>query len=151
MTDFEKPDLARDTLADGESQCQKSPAQGIETLFNTSSLTTYDSQGGITIDAQEKSRLLRKIDWQLLPIITLLYLMSFLDRASIGNANIAGMAKDLHLTPKQYNIALSIMFVSYASFEVCGSAFVSISAVVSLNTEVGKVAWCVCGNDGWDI
>lgn len=67
---------------------------------------------------EEQHRLLRKIDWQLLPIITLLYLMSFLDRTSIGNAKIAGMDKELGLTPGQYNVALSIMFVSYVSFEV---------------------------------
>ncbi|KAF8424834.1 MFS general substrate transporter [Tirmania nivea] len=66
----------------------------------------------------EQARLLRKIDWQLLPIITLLYLMSFLDRTSIGNAKIANMDKELGLSPGQYNIALSIMFVSYVSFEI---------------------------------
>lgn len=70
----------------------------------------------ITPEAQ--ARLLRKVDWQLLPIITLLYLMSFLDRTSIGNAKIANMDKELGLSPGQYNIALSIMFVSYVSFEV---------------------------------
>jgi len=69
---------------------------------------------------EEQARLLRKIDWQLLPIITLLYLMSFLDRTSIGNAKIAGMVKELGLSPGQYNVALSIMFVSYVSFEVSG-------------------------------
>ena len=70
------------------------------------------------ITPEEQARLLRKVDWQLLPIITLLYLMSFLDRTSIGNAKIANMDKELGLSPGQYNIALSIMFVSYVSFEV---------------------------------
>lgn len=72
----------------------------------------------ISFDPKEQARILRRVDLYLLPIITLLYLMSFLDRSSIGNANISGLTKDLNLQPVQYNIALSIFFVSYVSFEV---------------------------------
>jgi MFS family permease len=37
---------------------------------------------------------------------------------SIGNAKIAGMSKDLHLTSNQYSVALIVFFVSYVVFEV---------------------------------
>ena len=40
---------------------------------------------------------MRKIDWRILPICSLLYLFSFLDRTAIGNAKVAGMDKDLKL------------------------------------------------------
>lgn len=53
----------------------------------------------------------------MIPWLTLLYLVSFLDRTNIGNAKIDGLTKDLHLTPGQYNASLSIFFVSYAVFE----------------------------------
>lgn len=72
----------------------------------------------ISFDPKEQARILQKVDLYLLPIITLLYLMSFLDRSSIGNAKISGLATDLDLAPVQYNIALSIFFISYVSFEV---------------------------------
>jgi len=49
--------------------------------------------------------------------LTLLYLVSFLDRTNIGNAKLDGLLTDLHLTPGQYNAALSTFFVSYAVFE----------------------------------
>jgi hypothetical protein len=42
---------------------------------------------------------------------------SFLDRTNIGNAKIFGLAEDLHLRGSQYNSALTLFFVSYASFE----------------------------------
>ncbi|KAH0613577.1 uncharacterized protein H6S33_005463 [Morchella sextelata] len=71
----------------------------------------------IEVDKAEQARILRKVDLYLLPIITLLYLMSFLDRSSIGNAKISGLSADLGLKPVQYNIALSIFFMSYVSFE----------------------------------
>ena len=36
----------------------------------------------------DEARLIRKIDRQLLPWLSLLYLLSFLDRTSIGNAKV---------------------------------------------------------------
>ncbi|KAF8315931.1 MFS general substrate transporter [Clavulina sp. PMI_390] len=67
-------------------------------------------------DAERK--LLRKIDIALIPWLTLLFLLSFLDRSSIGNASLYGMRKDLHLTDQNYLWALSIFFFAYAAFEI---------------------------------
>lgn len=50
--------------------------------------------------AIETKKLLRKIDRTLLPLLSLLYLLSFLDRASIGNARLAGLEDDLDMTGK---------------------------------------------------
>ncbi|WEW60274.1 hypothetical protein PRK78_005759 [Emydomyces testavorans] len=61
--------------------------------------------------------LLRKIDLKLVPWVSLLYLISFLDRANIGNAKIEGLQEDLHLSDNQYNNCLTIFFVSYSIFE----------------------------------
>jgi sugar phosphate permease len=53
----------------------------------------------------------------LIPWLCLLYLASFLDRTNIGNAKIAGLSTDLKLTGSQYNLTLTIFFISYAGFE----------------------------------
>lgn len=39
------------------------------------------------------------------------------DRTNIGNAKLAGMGDDLHLTSNQYSIALVVFFVTYVFFE----------------------------------
>lgn len=57
---------------------------------------------------KETRRILRKVDFRLLPMLTLLYVLAFLDRGNIGNAKVAGMNKELHLTGSQYNIALTV-------------------------------------------
>ncbi|PGH09905.1 hypothetical protein AJ80_07615 [Polytolypa hystricis UAMH7299] len=67
--------------------------------------------------AQTK-RLLRKIDLRLLPMLTILYVLSFMDRSNIGNARVAGMNDELQLTGSQYNIALTVFFFPYSLFEV---------------------------------
>jgi MFS family permease len=63
-------------------------------------------------------KLMRKMDLRLIPIIAILYLFAYLDRGNIGNARIAGLEKDLKMTGEQYNVALTIFFVSYVVFEV---------------------------------
>jgi len=39
-----------------------------------------------------EKRLLRKLDFKIIPWLTLLYLISFLDRTNIGNAKIQGVS-----------------------------------------------------------
>ncbi|KAH6704245.1 major facilitator superfamily domain-containing protein [Leptodontidium sp. MPI-SDFR-AT-0119] len=69
-------------------------------------------------DKQETRRIMRKIDFRLIPLLSVLYLMAFLDRSNIGNAKIAGMSEDLNLYGMRYNIALTVFFVPYALFEI---------------------------------
>jgi hypothetical protein len=69
-------------------------------------------------DAKREAILLRKMDVRLIPILALLYLMSFLDRGNIGNARLAGLEADLGLVGNQYAWTLTIFFFSYAAFEV---------------------------------
>lgn len=73
------------------------------------------------LSEEEKARidreLLWKLDLRLIPWLSLLYLISFLDRTNIGNAKIDGLQEDLHMTNTQYNNTLTIFFISYSVFE----------------------------------
>ncbi|KAJ5657483.1 uncharacterized protein N7484_001132 [Penicillium longicatenatum] len=62
--------------------------------------------------------LTRKIDLHILPFVVLIYLFSFLDRVNIGNARLYGLEEDLGLVGDQYQVAVSILFVTYCFFEV---------------------------------
>ncbi|KAF5327985.1 hypothetical protein D9758_017790 [Tetrapyrgos nigripes] len=66
----------------------------------------------------KERQLVRKIDYRIVPTIWVLYTLSYLDRANIGNAKEGGMEEDLRLTSNQYSIILLIFFVSYVVFEV---------------------------------
>lgn len=48
------------------------------------------------------------MDARLVPMLALLYLISHIDRANIGNAKIEGMVQDLGMTGIQYNTILAI-------------------------------------------
>ncbi|EIM92725.1 MFS general substrate transporter [Stereum hirsutum FP-91666 SS1] len=60
---------------------------------------------------------MRKIDIRLIPWLALLYLLNFLDRGSIGNARLYGMETSIHITDRQYLIALTVFFFPYSLFE----------------------------------
>jgi hypothetical protein len=49
-------------------------------------------------DTPEEKRLVRKIDFVLLPILWWMYVLAHLDRSNIANANAAGMSEDLGLS-----------------------------------------------------
>jgi hypothetical protein len=66
----------------------------------------------------DEKKILRKMDLRLIPMLALLYLLSFLDRGNIGNAKIEGLVDDLGMTEPQYNWCLTVFFFTYAAFEV---------------------------------
>jgi MFS family permease len=58
-----------------------------------------------------------KVDLWLIPWLSLLYLLSFLDRTNIGNARLENMEDDLNMVEGDYNMALTIFFIGYAFAE----------------------------------
>jgi MFS family permease len=67
---------------------------------------------------EEETAIRRKIDWHTVPLVTLLYMLCFLDRINIGNASIQGLPADLGLKGLQFNWALSIFYIVYLLVEV---------------------------------
>ena len=58
---------------------------------------------GADSDGVDPKKVLMKMDLHLIPMLALLYLLSFLDRGNIGNARIEGLTETLHMTGPQYN------------------------------------------------
>lgn len=64
-------------------------------------------------------KLKRKIDWHLIPILSVTYSVSLIDRQNVANANIAGMRKELHTDiGSRYSIILLVFFAPYVLFEL---------------------------------
>lgn len=49
-------------------------------------ITVYNAH--IDVSSVDEAKLVRKMDWRLLPWLSFLHLLSFLDRVSIGNAKV---------------------------------------------------------------
>ncbi|EAU36130.1 conserved hypothetical protein [Aspergillus terreus NIH2624] len=80
------------------------------------------SLGEMTGSAEDEKRLTRsillKLDTRILPILAVLFLCSFLDRTNVGNAKILGLEDDLNITGHQYDIGLTVFYLTYICSEV---------------------------------
>ncbi|KAI9821665.1 MAG: hypothetical protein M1827_002246 [Pycnora praestabilis] len=65
----------------------------------------------------EERAVVKKFDRKLVLFMALLYMLSFLDRSNIGNAKIAGLSRDLHLSSSQYEWLLTAFYITYILFE----------------------------------
>ncbi|KAJ9635102.1 hypothetical protein H2199_008588 [Coniosporium tulheliwenetii] len=57
--------------------------------------------------------LLRQVDWHLLPLLIMMYLLNFLDRNNLAQARLGTLEEDLGMTGTDFNLATSILFVGY--------------------------------------
>lgn len=73
--------------------------------------------GGVaTVDVQD-SRLLRKVDWRIVPIMLACYFLQFLDKVLINYANVMGLARDLNMTGNDFSWMATAFFIGFAVAE----------------------------------
>ncbi|RSL57589.1 hypothetical protein CEP54_008208 [Fusarium duplospermum] len=76
-------------------------------------------------DTQFEKRVLRKVDWRLLPILGCLYTIALVDRSNVAVARISGMDEDLGLDQgSRASISLMVFFIGYIIFEIPSNAFI---------------------------
>ncbi|GAA6045621.1 hypothetical protein NBRC10513_005039 [Rhodotorula toruloides] len=72
------------------------------------------------VSTEEEQRVLRKVNLALLPGLTFLDLLSFLDRSNVGTAKLLGLMKDIRLGAASkapvYNTSLALYFLGYLGY-----------------------------------
>ena len=84
--------------------------------------------GSFLIDPEREKAVVRKLDLYISPLMTLVFLCAYLDRANIGNAASAGMTTDLKMSSDE--LGSELLLVLCASY----SAFIWLSLAVSLKS-----------------
>ncbi|KAL1653911.1 hypothetical protein SLS61_003696 [Didymella pomorum] len=69
--------------------------------------------------------LVRKLDWRLMPCITLMFLMNYLDRINVSNARLAGLQKDLHMSDTVWNTGISTFYIGYLIGQLPGNLWLA--------------------------
>ncbi|KAI9457539.1 MFS general substrate transporter [Boletus coccyginus] len=88
-----------------------------ETQLEAIEIRSLRDDAPCALSPEDEKRLWRKVDLRLMPILSAMYLFSFMDRGNIGNAKLDGLLTQLDLTGDRYNIALTMFFISYCTFE----------------------------------
>ncbi|KAI9836886.1 MAG: hypothetical protein M1819_001051 [Sarea resinae] len=77
---------------------------------------SYEGQV-IEIDEATSRRLLRKIDWNLMPLLCVIYGLNYLDKTTLSYASVMGIKKDIHLKGDDYQWLGSMFYFGYLAWE----------------------------------
>ena len=108
-------------------------------MSGTRSSASEENRDLTPIDRVAEKKLLQKCDLHVLPMISILYMLAFIDRINIGNARIQGMEKDLKMKGQDYNIALFMFFIPYCLLEVPSNI---ILRKVAPSTWLSSIMFC---------
>ncbi|GJN69243.1 MFS transporter [Purpureocillium lilacinum] len=120
QTHIDKPDIVLVDHRDKADEDEEAKPSAVHIIDNVRVLGLSDEDADFynNYSAEKRKRVIRKVDLRLVPMLSVLYLISHLDRANIGNAKIEGLDKDLNLKGNQWNIVLSLFFVPYVLLEI---------------------------------
>ncbi|KAH7064253.1 major facilitator superfamily domain-containing protein [Paraphoma chrysanthemicola] len=79
-----------------------------------------DDSNQARIDAftpQEQKKIIRKVDYRLIPTLGFMYCVSLMDRTNLGVAMVAGMGVDLKLTGQRYSLVVLLFFITYVALQ----------------------------------
>ncbi|RFU30475.1 hypothetical protein B7463_g5877, partial [Scytalidium lignicola] len=69
-------------------------------------------------NSPEARRVLRKIDWRVMPLVFRVYLLQLMDKNALSFAAIMGVQKDTHLTADQYSWLGSMVYFGYLGGDI---------------------------------
>jgi len=71
----------------------------------------------------DDTALRRKVAWRVLPLVFLVYIVAYLDRANVGFAKLR-MARDLQFSEEVFGLGIGIFFIGYLILEIPGALLV---------------------------
>ncbi|CAL5867483.1 uncharacterized protein PFLUO_LOCUS1702 [Penicillium psychrofluorescens] len=71
----------------------------------------------LVLDEETNRRLLRTIDWHMLPVLCCVFGLNYLDKTTLSYASIMGIKKDINLTGSEYSWLGSIFYIGWLVWE----------------------------------
>src|SRR4051794_21102991 len=84
----------------------------------------------------------RKVAWRVLPLVFLLYIVAYLDRANVGFAKLA-MADDLKFSEQVFGLGFGIFFIGYLILEIPGALLVERWSARKWFARI-LISWGIC-------
>lgn len=80
-------------------------------------MKAYASGEVVEVTEADNKRLLRIIDWHLMPLLCLIYGLNYLDKTTLSYASIMGIKKDINLQGDDYQWLGSMFYFGYLAWE----------------------------------
>ncbi|EHK97936.1 putative Uncharacterized transporter [Glarea lozoyensis 74030] len=74
-------------------------------------------EGVIVLTPEAEKKLLRKIDWNLMPMLCVVYGLNYLDKTTLSYASVMGLQKAIHLKGDNYQWLGSMFYIGYLVWE----------------------------------
>ncbi|TVY73559.1 putative transporter, partial [Lachnellula suecica] len=109
-------------MLDPEKQRSQSPPEDADAISPAhvhadDEYQLYKDGRELEADPEEVKRVLRKIDYRIIPILFVTYMLQYLDKNSINFASVYGLQKGTHLQGQQYAWLSSIFYFGYLAFQ----------------------------------
>ncbi|KAL7796320.1 major facilitator superfamily domain-containing protein [Trichoderma afarasin] len=111
--------------------------------FADSALSFLHEVGETTFTEDEEKKLVRVVDWMILPLLAAVYFLQFLDKNLINFANIMGLGKDTNSTPSQFSDLALVFYVAYLVSEPL-SSFLLQRLPVAKFLGINVILWGLC-------
>jgi ACS family tartrate transporter-like MFS transporter len=92
-------------------------------LSSSLSENVKPQSGSMPLSHIDALLLRRKVAWRVLPLVFLLYIVAYLDRANVGFAKLR-MASDLNFSEEVFGLGIGIFFIGYLILEIPGALLV---------------------------
>ncbi|KAI0836203.1 putative allantoate permease [Hypoxylon sp. FL0890] len=79
----------------------------------TATLPSGTDEASGNIDQDEARRILRRIDWRIMPLLFLIYTFNFMDKTILSSASVFGLREDTHLEGSNYSWISSVFYFGY--------------------------------------
>ncbi|KAF5596050.1 vitamin H transporter [Fusarium subglutinans] len=100
-----------------------------------------DYSGAVKKTDPAEIRLVRKLDFRIMPTLWAMYFLNYLDRNAIAQARLNGLEDHLGLKGTQYNTCISILFVGY---DIPSNMLISSKSVrPSLYMSICMMGWAI--------
>lgn len=121
------------------TETASSQGEGISAAYNR----MPDSLAHLTEEEvrQMDRKLVRKIDLIILPVISILYILNYIDRQNLAAAKLQGIMDDLNMTTQQFATAISILFVGYLPFQIPSNLIISNISRPGMYICIAVVIW----------
>ncbi|MCJ1388520.1 hypothetical protein MMC18_001367 [Xylographa bjoerkii] len=115
-----------------------------ESLTEADAALQYLNHEGIaTMTVIDEKKLVRKIDWMIVPLMWMIYNLQYLDKTLINYAAVMGIYTDAHITTSQFSLLALIFYVTYLAFETpTGYLMQRLPTAKYLGTNV--ICWGLC-------
>ncbi|KAH8180277.1 major facilitator superfamily protein [Sarocladium implicatum] len=90
-----------------------------------------------------EKKMVRKMDFVIMPIIGVLYILNYIDRQALAATRVYGIMEDLNMSEAQFATAISILFVGYLPFQIPSNMVMTIVPRPGLYLCIAATIWGV--------